>query len=364
MKTFICCCGNTLHFENTRCLGCGRRVAFLPDALVVAALEPLVDQGFRALLPWQWDVRYRRCRNDTGYQVCNWVVRDDDTDAYCVSCRLNRVIPDLSSARNVQLWRRIEDAKRRLMYTVLRLGLPFVGRDHDAHGGLGFRFLADTDADSGFSFHIPPRGRVLTGHDDGLITINLAEADTVAREVMRERMNEEYRTLLGHFRHESGHYFWDRLVRDSARLADFRALFGDERVDYAAALSRYYDAGAPVEWRACWISAYAASHPWEDWAETWAHYLHMIDTLETAEDYGFTIHGEPVHCAGSPALAALARADDFERLFGDWVRLTTAMNAVSRSMGLTDAYPFALNPPAARKLGFVHALVRCAREPE
>jgi len=364
MKTFTCCCGNTLHFENTQCLGCGRRVAFLPDALVVAALEPLGDRRFRALLPWQSDVLYRQCRNDTDFQVCNWMVREADADAYCVSCRLNRVIPDLSSARNVQLWSRIEDAKRRLMYTVLRLGLPFVGRDLDAQGGLGFRFLADTDPGTGFSFHIPPRERVLTGHDDGLITINLAEADTVAREVMRERMNEEYRTLLGHFRHESGHYFWDRLVRDSAWLAEFRALFGDERADYAAALSRYYEGGAPADWRACWISAYAASHPWEDWAETWAHYLHMIDTLETAEDYGFTIHGEPVHCAGSPALAALARADDFERLFGDWVRLTTAMNAISRSMGLTDAYPFALNPLAARKLGFVHALVQCVREPK
>ena len=364
MKTFTCCCGNTLHFENTQCLGCGRRVAFLPDALVVAALEPIGDRRFRALLPWQSDVLYRRCRNDIDYQVCNWMVSDADADAYCVSCRLNRVIPDLSSAHNVRLWSRIEDAKRRLMYTVLRLGLPFVGRDRDVQGGLGFRFLADTDPGGGFSFHVPPRERVLTGHDDGLITINLSEADTVAREVMRERMNEEYRTLLGHFRHESGHYFWDRLVRGSAWLAEFRALFGDERADYAAALSRYYGAGAPVEWRACWISSYAASHPWEDWAETWAHYLHMIDTLETAEDYGFTIHGEPVNSAGSPALADLPGEDDYARLFADWVRLTTAMNAISRSMGLTDAYPFELNPLAARKLGFVHALVQCVREPK
>lgn len=368
MKTFACYCGNRLHFENTRCLACGRRVAFLPESLVVAALEQEACGRFRPLLAQPGGWLYRPCRNDSDHEVCNWMVRDDDTSAYCLSCRLNRVIPDLSSARNLRLWYRVECAKRRLLYTVLLLGLPFVGRDRDPQRGLGFQFLADPGSSLEFADYALPSDPILTGHEDGLITINLAEADHIARERMRERMNEAYRTLLGHFRHEIGHYFWDVLVRDdSARLRDFRALFGDESCDYPAALARYYAEGPPADWSERWISAYAAVHPWEDWAETWAHYLHMSDALETAEDFGFSIHGHALQApAPRPSVydgyAAQSGDEEFARLLADWSRLTEAINAINRSMGLADAYPFALNPLPARKLAFVHALIRCARE--
>jgi len=368
MKTFACYCGNRLHFENTRCLACGRRVAFLHEELVVAALEEEACGRFRPLLPQHRGWIYRRCRNDSDQGVCNWMVREDDSSAYCVSCRLNRVIPDLSSARNLRLWHRVECAKRRLLYTVLRLRLPFVGRDRDPQRGLGFMFLVDPGSSLEFADDAPPRDRILTGHEGGLITINLAEADDSARERMRERMNEAYRTLLGHFRHEIGHYFWDVLVRDDGeRLGEFRALFGDELGDYSTALARYYAEGPPADWSESWISAYAASHPWEDWAETWAHYLHMSDTLETAEDFGFSIRGHAlqapvarpsVHDAYAPAPGG----EEFTSQLADWARLTEAINAINRSMGLPDAYPFALNRGPARKLAFVHALIGCARE--
>jgi hypothetical protein len=89
--------------------------------------------------------------------------------------------------------------------------------------------------------------------------------------------------LLGHFRHEVGHYFWDRLVAtDPHQLEEFRVLFGDDRQDYGEALKRHYDEGAPANWQDTYISMYATMHPWEDFAETWAHYLHIVDTLETA----------------------------------------------------------------------------------
>lgn len=174
----------------------------------------------------------------------------------------------------------------RLLYNLFRLRLPVVGRDEDAEFGLCFAFLADPTAER----------RVHTGHENGLITLNVAEADHSAREEMREEMGETYRTLLGHFRHEIGHFYWDRLVARSAWLDRFRQLFGDERQDYAQALARHYAEGAPADWQQRFVSAYASVHPWEDWAESWAHYLHMMDTLETASDFGFVVRGKKSRC--------------------------------------------------------------------
>ena len=59
--------------------------------------------------------------------------------------------------------------------------------------------------------------------------------------------------------------------------------------DYAAALSSHYQIGAPAGWEEDFITAYAASHPWEDWAETWAHYLQILDGLETCEGLGIEV---------------------------------------------------------------------------
>jgi hypothetical protein len=264
---------------------------------------------------------------------------------------LNEIIPDLSLPENRPLWARIEAAKRRMLYTLFLLRLPVVSRRQDPRG-LAFGFLADPiSADSA-----DPLGdwnRVITGHDNGLITLNVAEADDVAREEMRHRMNEPYRTLLGHFRHEIGHYYWEVLVRDSEVLPAFRDLFGDERKDYAEAVREYYAHG-PARRQVAHVSAYAMMHPWEDWAETWAHYLHMVDTLETAQHLGFAVHGRPVRgpAAGEPSGW---RFDDF---FADWVSLTLAMNDFNRSMGLGDAYPFVIPAAAIEKLRFVGELIR------
>jgi hypothetical protein len=354
MKTFSCACGNTLHFENSQCMVCGRPLGFISERLWLSALEPEADGLWRACLDGQ---RYRQCANYHDYQICNWLVPEQEAQRYCASCRLNHIIPNLSEKGNLRLWHRIEMAKRRLLYTLRELHLPIIGRDEDPVRGLAFEFMADEPDYDEFSDQINEAGQVLTGHRSGMITINLREAEDSAREKMREMMNEGYRTLLGHFRHECGHYYWDRLVRDSDWLAGFRERFGDERLDYQQALNKYYQQGARGDWQNGWISAYASSHPWEDWAETWAHYLHMVDTLETARDFGLRIpawHG----MAESSAEMQLDDAMDFDALLRDWDRLSVGLNALNRSMGLPDAYPFILSDMALHKLRFVDELIR------
>jgi hypothetical protein len=363
MKTFRCTCGNTLHFENYQCFECGRTLGFLPDQGVLSALEER-DGLWHALRPAA-EAAYRKCRNYAEQDICNWMVPADDDDAYCVSCRLNHIIPDLSDPHNKVLWFRIERAKRRLIYSLLSLGLPIVGRDQDPERGLAFEFLADTTDGAEFTDEISPHERVMTGHRAGLITINIAEADHIAREEMREKMNERYRTLLGHFRHEIGHYYWMLMVNDSEWLAPAREVFGDDRRDYAGALELYYREGPTADWSEYYISPYASVHPWEDWAETWAHYLHMVDTLETAHDFGFSVLGKPV-TSPKAVLAAdtqygyglNVRRATFAMLLEDWAKLTVALTALNRSMGLQDPYPFVLSAGAKRKLAFVHQLIQ------
>jgi hypothetical protein len=252
----------------------------------------------------------------------------------------------------------MEQSKRRLLYTLYKLNLPVVSRKQNPQKGLAFAFLEDQVEDE-FGDELTVKNYVSTGHNAGLITINLSEAEHTARIEMREKMNEQYRTLLGHFRHESGHYYWDRLVNNSPFIEEFRRLFGDERIDYKLALQAYYHNGPSLNWQNVWISAYASMHPWEDWAETWAHYLHMVDTLETANDLDFSIAGNQI----VDPLAELNRYDElyietrFTQLFNHWSQLTNALNALNRSMGLDDAYPFVISITALKKLRFVHHIV-------
>ena len=362
MKNYRCHCGNTIYFENTRCLACDRSLGFLPDSMQMAAFALQSDGLWQALAPAGQGL-YRQCANYARENVCNWMVPADDSHVYCRACRLNHIIPDLGDPQNRVLWMRIERAKRRLLYTLLALRLPVVGRDRDAQHGLAFEFLAEQSGSTEFT-DLSGAQNVLTGHRDGLITINIAEADPIARESMRERMREQYRTLLGHFRHEIAHYYWDRLVRDSVWLEEYRARFGDERSDYVQALTRYYSVGPSPDWQQSYISAYASAHPWEDFAETWAHYLHMVDTLETSHHFGFAIAGRAVRPPAAALAGEVQRAQalshpplTFDDLLADWTQLTLAMNALNRSMGLDDAYPFALSSPAADKLAFVHRLI-------
>jgi hypothetical protein len=329
MLTFRCECGSPVFFQNTVCLSCSRELGFLPQALTMTSFH-----GCHAAVIETAHGTYRKCANYAHEGVCNWMVPVSDTDDLCQACRLNNVIPDLSEPENRKLWSEVEQAKRRLVYSLDALGLPVISKTDDPARGLSFDIKASVGDE-----------RVLTGHADGLITVNLDEADATEREKMRVAMKERYRTLLGHFRHEIGHYFWDRLVADAGKHDEFRALFGDERADYGEALKLHYAKPADENYADSFISHYAASHPWEDFAETFAHYLHMIDTLETAEQYGFTSR----------------RAADFEALMSEWYGLTVALNALNRSMGLPDAYPFAVSALVKEKLRFVHELIQAAR---
>jgi hypothetical protein len=341
MQLFHCAhCHNLVYFENHRCITCGRALAYLPDHRMVASFDGEGDELTTPAAPGQ---QYRMCVNYTKNHTCNWAVPASSPDELCESCRFTRVIPDLSLPEWRTAWYRLEVAKRRLLYEIGTLGLPLVPKADDEANGLAFEFLAD----------LPATGAapVLTGHADGVITIALAEADDAERERRRQDLHEPYRTLLGHFRHEIGHYYWDRLIRDGGRLDEFRAVFGDETADYAAALQAHYTAGVPPDWAEHFISAYASAHPWEDWAETWTHYLHMVDSLETAEASGVRVE--------SPLSGSLP-ADEFDAMLQGWHGLTHTLNNLNRSLGLNDPYPFVLSPPAMAKMRFVHRVIKAA----
>lgn len=347
MKLFECQhCSQALYFENATCESCGRRLGYLPEAETITALEPDGD-SWRALA--RPGTRYRFCAN-WNYDVCNWLVRAGEAE-YCAACRHNRTIPDLSVPDNQPRWRRIETAKHRLFYTLLRLRLPLATRNEDP-SGLAFDFLGNPD---GPSHMVQP---VMTGHDSGLITINLAEADDSERERMRSQMGEPYRTLLGHFRHEIAHYYWDKLVYGTHNLDAFRRMFGDEQEDYGSALQRHYSQGATSDWPQRFVTAYASAHPWEDFAETWAHYFHMVDTLETANSFGMRLRPKVRKGAelGTDIDFDPHRAD-LDRLIEAWLPLTFAVNSINRSMGQPDLYPFVVAPTVVAKLDFIHGLI-------
>lgn len=352
MRTFHCdYCHNALYFENTVCTSCGHELGLLPGYLRVSTLEKVGDTEYRPLMPAARKLRYRKCRNYAEQHVCNWMVKSDDEHEYCLACRLNVIIPNLSRADYHQRWFRLERAKRRLIYSLIKLGLPIHSKKEGSDEGLGFAFMSDLDT--------PENKPVSTGHKYGLITINIAEADSVIREKNRLAFKEKYRTLLGHFRHEIGHYYWDLLIRDKPVVSAFRKVFGDERIDYAKALESYYQNGPPSDWNSHFITRYASAHPWEDWAETWAHYLHIVDTLETAGHFGLRMEREldtgKLQVVRPPFDAY--QVTDFDSIIEHWIPLTYALNSLNRSMGLRDLYPFVLSDEAIGKLRFIHELI-------
>jgi hypothetical protein len=361
MKTFHCTyCQNLVFFENVRCLSCQRQLGYLPDRRIMAAIEQDADGFWYTEIDRRRSEAYQLCANYVRNDVCNWAVPTKEpvptrklpaSDLLCSSCRLTRVIPDLTRQENMAAWYRLEIAKRRLLYTLQGMQLPVVKKEVETDSGLAFEFLKDSIEPNG------DRNRVFTGHDNGLITINIAEADDVQREKQRQQQNEPYRTLLGHFRHEIGHYYWDRLIQSSARLAPFRVLFGDERADYGEALKHHYQNGPPSHWENNFISAYATMHPWEDWAETWAHFLHMTDALETAASMGLSV--KPAR-DDEPSLPHPIEAPqrDFDSMVKEWTALTYVLNNLNRGLGLSDGYPFVLSQPVIEKLRFVSETVR------
>jgi hypothetical protein len=351
MKSFACsACGARVYFDNGTCLACGHSLGFDADALTLAALEPVgQDVGLYRKIrggpgggkETATEVRY--CENAV-HGTCNWLIPHDAQATLCKACACNRTIPNLSEPGRLDAWREVEMAKKRLVYSLLRFGLPLDGGIE--HGGtpLTFDFMA----------------RAVTGHVNGVITLDVLEADVVERERRRQFLDEPYRSLLGHLRHESGHYYWMLLVDRDGVIEEFRSVFGDDRQDYQTALAGHYANGPPPNWAENHVSAYASAHPWEDWAETWAHYLHMVDAVETAEAEGM----EP-RAAGLLFGAAwpfkkydVYRQVSFDSLMERWVPLSLAMNNISRSLGHHDFYPFVISSGARAKLALVHRLIR------
>ncbi|HTB52475.1 MAG TPA: putative zinc-binding peptidase [Ferruginibacter sp.] len=349
MKLYTCGhCNNPLYFENNVCLNCHHAVGFDADTISLITLEPRDNNTFSNINKSK-DL-YRFCDN-ANHGTCNWLLPKESTATFCKACALNRIIPTLDTEQNIQRWSRIEIAKHRLVYSLLQLKLPVQPKEGDSIEGIAFDFMADTS----------PEEKVMTGHNDGTITINIDEADEAERVRHKLDLGERYRTLLGHFRHEIGHYYWDVLLKNDPE--NFRKIFGDEQIDYSQALETYYKIGAPSNWVDNYISPYATAHPWEDWAETWAHYLHMMDTVETAFSFGMDIN--PRKVKERDMKASINKdpytVDKFDDIIKMWLPLTFALNSLSRSMGHADFYPFVISKPVIDKLRFIHDTCRTKR---
>lgn len=384
-RAYSCQCGRPVFFRNSKCLACGTALGYepglarllplmagsAPDTWMIWQAQPAWAGGKASVVQFanapagaalpSLSRAYRRCSNLRTPAACNWLVPVDEhgdgspSPLLCRACRLNRTIPNLNDPAhpdNGVLWGRIELAKRRLVSALLALGLPVASRlTEDTQRGMMFDVLRSPDSGP----------HVMTGHSTGLITLDLQEADDSLREAVRAAMREPYRTLLGHFRHEVGHYYWDRLLCGTPWIHGFRQLFGDETQDYAASLRRNYEQGPPAGWRLKYVSAYASSHPWEDWAECWAHYLHMRDAIDTALSFGLVTSEAQLEFTPF-TLDALYEPDHpearhFLGFLNEWTRLTTLLNEMSRSMGQPDFYPFVLPRPVVAKLHFIHLLV-------
>lgn len=368
MKLFQCRnCGQQLYFENTQCQRCGYALGYWwqqNEMLTLAANESaggtVYGDNQQPRETWA-DLQdsstvYSYCDN-SAHGVCNWLIPADDSAALCLACQLNQTIPDLDVGHHIAHWNKLELAKHRLVYSLLRLNLPITSQAADPQSGLAFDFLAEEQITFGTT------KPVRTGHKDGVITIALAEADDAQREHIRQSLGEPYRTLLGHFRHEIAHYYWMLFARSDDWLYEFRSYFGNEGQNYAVALDTYYANPQPVDWQDNFISAYASAHPWEDWAETWAHYLHMVDTLETA--YAFGLQVNPVlQISTSPTTNVFFDAymeTDFNRLIETWLPISAAVNSLNRAMGQPDFYPFLLGPTVLEKMHFIHTSIRQRR---
>jgi hypothetical protein len=331
VKAYRCrVCDNPLHFENSVCVSCFTSLGY---SRAERAIVPVDEQGRyvdQAGLVWHV------CRN-LNLHGCTWLASLEG--GQCFACDLTRTRPNDDDLAGLAYYPEAERAKRHLITELDTLGFPIVGKD-PATGG---------DPDSGLAFDLlsSVAENVVIGHDDGVITIDLAESDAAYREQVKQKLAEPYRTMLGHFRHEVGHYYEWQLVRGDDLAHRCRELFGDESADYQAAIDRHYAQGPPAGWEESHISTYATMHPFEDFAETWAHYLHISDTIETASEYGLT------------SVAPVTAFSSFrDVVMGVWAPLTVALNMINRSMGKDDLYPFVIPAPVLDKLDFVAALPR------
>ena len=339
MKTFHCQCGQTVFFDNAICLACNTVLAYSFEQARMLSLQAAPEAGAEVWRDIQEGGLYRFCGNRSQHDICNGIIQHDSHESFCVACRLNNTIPDLGVAENLPRWRRIEQAKRRLIYGLLALELPLTFPVAGFPRGIMFDFLEDQRSNPNV-----PDEFVSTGHRNGLITINVLEADDVERARQRQQSAERYRTVLGHFRHEAGHYYYELLV---TKPEAFAAQFGDPALDYNGALSNHYNFGPMPGWESYYVSAYASVHPLEDWAECFAHYLHTLDTIETAVARG--------------VIPPLEDDKDIDEVLNCWGELAVTINELNRSLGLLDAYPFVVTPMVANKLRFIHQAIQNQR---
>ncbi len=367
MRTFRCLsCDRPINFDDGTCPHCGAVLGFIPGPGRLVSLLACDDGTWRVTPDAPWDYhpgvlerlfgarsrvvepedsgeRYCRCANGAQYGNCNWLVPADSDEPWCPACRTSRTIPNLARPGNLELWTRLERAKRRALFDLMRLGLKFQDRHADPEQGLAFDFLSSLDADPGQA--------VVTGHANGLITIAIDLLGT-AGAGGGGGTGAGNGEPVGEFRHLIGYYYWDRLIRDADRFDDFRALFGDERLDYAAAQGQYQRQGAPADWADRHVSAGASSHPWEDWAETWTLCLRIMDVLETTALIGGGADATYVTLGGGVA--------DFPALLEKWLPTAVALNDLDRNLGRPAVLPARLSPTATDKLAFVHRTIRTA----
>ena len=336
MRDFICPkCGQHLAFENSVCLSCNSRLGFSLSDMAFLVIES-GDEGSQPGFVDADD--YQLCAN-LYLAECNWLVEKAPVRKLCTSCALTRTRPNDADTKALAAFAVAERAKRRMIAELVEMKLPIVGRDEDPNYGLAFDLLSSENE------------KVFTGHANGVITLDLAEGDDVHREQLRVSMDEPYRTLLGHFRHEIGHYYYYRLVDPVPDYkTTFGELFGDPDADYQAALDRHYQNGPPPDWEKDFVSSYATMHPAEDWAETFAHYLHILDTLDTAAAFSI-----------APAAATFERKvlgpSGFDQIIDMWLPLSWSLNMINRSMGKEDLYPFVLPTAVLDKMRFIHTVV-------
>lgn len=336
MYSFTCHrCANLVYFDNIVCLRCGAELGYDPHEHEMTGPDDGLD----------------RCAN---FEIasCNWLVRDDGGDVgegRCLSCQLTRTRPADDDVEALARFAETETQKRWLVHQLIDLGLPVEPFRAATGEGLAFDLLSSR------------YDRVTIGHDDGLITIDLAESNDAHRETVRAELGEAYRTVLGHLRHEVGHYYWDVLIDiDDIGRTDFRRVFGDERHDYGDALNAHYENGPPGGWVDNYVSQYATMHPWEDWAETFAHYLHIRDGLQTADSFGLVASARAERGRSTNRHGDSYRNGSIDDLIARWLDLTLPLNAMSRSLGHRELYPFVLSPGVMTKLAFVHDRVRAA----
>lgn len=347
MKVFECGnCNYPLFFENNECENCGHSCGYRDDDRKMLTFDTINA----ALISDREKIEYKYCKNKD-HGVCNWLLEKGDAHDFCRACQLNRTIPNLTDKKNFPKWQNLEVAKHRLIYQLQKIGLNLPSKMVNKEG-LCFDFIAKTN-----------NSEIMTGHANGVITVLLREADSVFREQTRKELQEPYRTLIGHLRHEVGHYFWDRLVFNNKRvLSKFRTIFGNEEANYGDALQSYYQHGAPDDWQDAFISAYATSHPWEDWAETWAHYLHIMDMVETAHFFRLRVNPTGI----SKNMKTKVTLDpylikDFQTIIDTCVPLSFAVNSINRAMGIPDVYPFVITRKVVEKMMFIHELLLAKR---